>query len=106
MSDATELLYYLLGFWRFVLSSKFRHSWLKQFNTKSFGEKLIELLGVSVGTVIGLGIPIIVAILIYDEISFFQQVDSCLDQGGSYSYEECTCDFLNNHKVVENHQCK
>jgi len=40
--------------------------------------------------------------------SFFQEskVDLCLDNGGSFNYEKCVCDFKNNHKVIEEHQCK
>jgi len=35
--------------------------------------------------------------------SFFQEskVDLCLDNGGSFNYEKCVCDFKNNHKVIE-----
>lgn len=34
------------------------------------------------------------------------QIDSCLDNGGSFNYEKCSCDFEKNHIVIEKHQCR
>ena len=32
-------------------------------------------------------------------------VDSCLDNGGSFDYESCQCDYEQNHEYKENNQC-
>ena len=33
------------------------------------------------------------------------EIDSCLDQGGSYNYVACKCDLQGNHEFKENHAC-
>jgi hypothetical protein len=33
-------------------------------------------------------------------------IDSCLDAGGSFNYESCECDFKKSHPVSESHKCK
>ena len=33
------------------------------------------------------------------------KIDSCLDQGGSFNYEKCECDFKENHEYKESHSC-
>ncbi len=39
---------------------------------------------------------------------FYQenQIDTCLDAGGSFNYKECTCDFNKSHIVPRQHTCK
>lgn len=32
--------------------------------------------------------------------------DMCMDSGGSYNYETCTCDYENSQPYKETHQCK
>jgi hypothetical protein len=32
-------------------------------------------------------------------------VDECLDQGGSYDYEACRCDFSKSHAHKASHRC-
>lgn len=32
--------------------------------------------------------------------------DYCLDTGGSYNYEACTCDYDNNHPNKKFHWCR
>ena len=34
------------------------------------------------------------------------KTDICLDNGGSFDYENCRCDYSNNHPVKEKHLCK
>ena len=33
------------------------------------------------------------------------EVDTCLDRGGSYNYEKCECDFKNSHAYMKEHKC-
>ena len=33
-------------------------------------------------------------------------IDACLDEGGSFDYEKCECDFEVNHEYKESHQCE
>lgn len=34
-----------------------------------------------------------------------KKVDSCLDSGGSYNYETCSCDYERNHEFKKDHNC-
>lgn len=43
--------------------------------------------------------------LMFLNFSTQMDIDSCLDSGGSYNYEDCTCDHEKNHVYQENHQC-
>ncbi len=43
--------------------------------------------------------------LIYISFQTSGSVDSCLDSGGSYDYQRCTCDFDKNHPYQEVHSC-
>ncbi len=105
MCDFLDLLHYIFGFWLFVFNKKFRSNWLAQFKNKEPLGKALELLGASISVSIGIGIPILLLSLIYGEISFFIEVDSCLDAGGSYNYKDCSCDFEKNHPFLKKHQC-
>lgn len=52
--------------------------------------------------------PIIIGILVAivaPQFMSWSDIDSCLDYGGSYDYELCTCDYENNHPSKEVHQC-
>lgn len=33
------------------------------------------------------------------------EIDSCLDNGGSYDYRLCKCDLEKNHKLIVNNKC-
>jgi len=32
-------------------------------------------------------------------------VDKCLDSGGSFDYENCRCDYENKHPYLKAHEC-
>lgn len=32
-------------------------------------------------------------------------IDACLDNGGSFNYEQCECDFDKSHEYKESHSC-
>jgi hypothetical protein len=52
--------------------------------------------------------PIVSGILlsfIIPKILAHKEIDSCLDSGGSYNYETCSCDHENNHEVKKDHKC-
>lgn len=56
----------------------------------------------------GVVLPIILGVLaafIVPWFLTFMQVDSCLDSGGSYDYENCRCDHDNNHEFKKMHNC-
>ncbi len=106
MNDILELFYYLFSFWIFVFSTKFRNEWIRKFKGESVIEKGFDLLEAFISITIGLIIPIVIAVLLYKNVSFHAEVDSCLDSGGSYNYQECSCDYKNSHDADEKHQCK
>lgn len=47
---------------------------------------------------VGLGLLIGSAALFWPEANQFLAVDSCLDSGGSYNYQERKCDYAQSHK--------
>ena len=55
-----------------------------------------------------LAIPVIgmLAILIIPNVRGFINVNKCLDNGGSYNYETCKCDFKESHEYKEKTLCK
>jgi len=47
------------------------------------------------------------AILLWQvEMSHESQVDACLDNGGSFNYESCSCDYKISHKFIADHICE
>ena len=34
------------------------------------------------------------------------KVEKCLDNGGSFNYQNCECDFKENHAYTEKHICR
>lgn len=32
-------------------------------------------------------------------------IDACLDNGGSFNYEQCECDFNKSHEYRKDHSC-
>ena len=34
------------------------------------------------------------------------EVDKCLDNGGSFNYQNCECDFKESHPYTEKHICR
>ena len=54
-------------------------------------------------------LPIILGILltfIWPYVFSISKIDICLDNGGSFNYENCSCDFKTIHKAIKKHQCK
>lgn len=95
---------YLVSFWRFVFSKQYRLDLLTKFKRQSLYKKFLDVVGATVSTGVGLGIPIIVIFLIIGS-PFSDKADSCLDSGGSYNYQECECDYKISHEYSKVHQC-
>ena len=54
-------------------------------------------------------VPVVMAFVIavvLPEIMAPTEVDICLDSGGSFNYETCSCDYDKTHKVLEKHTCE
>ena len=54
-------------------------------------------------------LPIIISaimVLIWPLIFPVTKIDICLDNGGSFDYVNCKCDFQNSHESKEEHLCK
>ena len=103
MSELLQHLVYLTWFWRFTFNSNFRNDWIVQLNIKSASGKLSDLSGVFIATAVGLGVPAILVVIIYSNIIFQTRVDTCLDAGGSYNYQNCSCDFELSHQYDKAH---
>lgn len=41
----------------------------------------------------------------YPQIVIMSEIDRCLDLGGSFDYDSCSCDYNTSHKYKENHSC-
>ncbi len=40
------------------------------------------------------------------EMSHESQVDACLDNGGSFNYQSCSCDYKMSHEFLVDHICE
>jgi len=38
-------------------------------------------------------------------LSGCSDIDACLDNGGSYNYDNCECDYNSKHPYKEEHKC-
>ena len=104
MNELSEVLLYLVGFWRFVFSKQYRLDSLDRFKRMSIYNKCLNTLGAIVSTVVGLGLPIIVLAFVIS-LDFSNEADTCLDSGGSYNYLKCECDHRVSHSFTKEHQC-
>ena len=53
--------------------------------------------------------PIVLGLLlmvIWPYIFSTSKIYICLDNGGSFNYENCSCDFKTTHKAIKKYQCK
>ena len=64
LGDAGEVLRYLLGFWAFLLSPSYRSSTLRAWRDSDRHQRLWMLLDGAVSTLIGVGIPLLIAWLL------------------------------------------
>jgi hypothetical protein len=64
LADAVEALWYLFGFWAFVLSPKYRGHRMQAWRSASIGMRLVLSLEATVATAVGLGVPALLAWLI------------------------------------------
>ena len=64
LADAGEVLTYLLGFWAFLFNAKFRARCLQTWATASPRMRLLHGLEAVIATVVGLGVPALLAWLI------------------------------------------
>lgn len=101
-----ELILYLFGFWRFLFSTKFRRDYTSSFKRMSLGRKLLELIGALASTLVGIGVPALLVVLITLDFIINSKIDSCLDNGGSFDYQACACDYKVNHSFLSEYQCK
>lgn len=88
MNELLEALLYLVSFWRFIFSKRYRLNTLDKFKRLSVYKKCLNVLGAIVSVGVGLGIPIIVLVFI-SGTPFYDEVDACLDLGGSHNYQQC-----------------
>jgi hypothetical protein len=52
--------------------------------------------------------PIVIGIILSVLVPLFMhssEIDKCLDDGGSFNYQICKCDFENTHLKFEGHKC-
>ena len=73
MDEALEVLLYLLGFWRFVFSKRFRSEWIAKFKRMNYFQKLMEVIGALITTTVGLGMPALVVYFLF----FYFVVEEC-----------------------------
>lgn len=106
MDELLETLGYLLGFWRFVSSKQFRGDYIATFKRMGTTRKSLEIIGAIVSTCVGLGLPVLLVYLLYINVAVRSNIDSCLDSGGGYNYQNCKCDNIASHPYIEKHQCK
>ncbi len=106
MSDFSEILFYIFSFWRFILNKKFRIEWINNFKNGTAIDKFFSIIEATISIGVSFIIPIVIAGLVYDKISFSLKVDKCLDAGGSYNYSTCSCDYDNSHEYSSKHQCE
>jgi hypothetical protein len=59
--------------------------------------KLLLLLSLVV--IIGLGG------LLFNSVETQSKIDICLDNGGSFNYQACICDYENTHPYESDNQC-
>ena len=53
--------------------------------------------------------PLIIGLILALFAPYFlntsSEIDSCLDSGGSYNYDECSCDHKATHPFKAQHEC-
>ncbi len=101
-----ELLLYLFGFWRFVFSVRFRTDYMSSFRRMSLARKMLEAIGAATATFVGIGASVLFVSLMVLDFGVNSRIDACLDNGGSFDYQECACDYKVSHSVIDEHQCK
>lgn len=50
-------------------------------------------------------IALIVFITVTTTSCSYGEIDACLDDGGSFNYEKCECDFNGSHDYKDDHSC-
>ena len=61
LGDAGEALRYLVGFWGFLFSPSYRAQGLRRWREAPWPDRSLMLLGGALATVLGLGLPLLVA---------------------------------------------
>ena len=64
-------------------------------------ESKIMLLILAGPLAIGLALAFLLPLFYHEN-----QIDTCLDSGGSFNYETCACDLNQSHTVPKVHNCK
>ena len=105
MIEVFEAMFNFLRFWRFIFSKKYRYEFIDKFKRLNPFRKTLEIIGVVISTIIGIGLPIIIVYIIVSMFEVTSDIDSCLDNGGSFNYETCECDFKVNHVKISEHSC-
>jgi len=106
MDEALEALLYLFSFWRFVFSKQSRSECIIKYKSMSLPRKLMEIIGGLVSIVVGIGLPVLVVYWVFFANSVSSPIDACLDNGGSFNYQVCECDYTVSYPYIEEHQCK
>lgn len=61
LGDAGEVVGYLVGFWAFLFSPKYRAATLRGWGEAGWGKRSLMLLEGSIATLVGLGLPLLLA---------------------------------------------
>jgi hypothetical protein len=64
LGDAGEVFGYLVGFWAFLFSPKYRAATVRSWREAGWGKRSLMLLEGSIATIVGLGLPLLVAWLL------------------------------------------
>ena len=64
LGDAGEVLRYVVGFWAFLFSPKYRATTLRTWRQAGWGTRSMMVLEGGIATLVGLGLPLIIAWLL------------------------------------------
>jgi hypothetical protein len=64
LGDAGEVLRYVIGFWAFLFSPKYRSNTLRTWRHAGRGTRSMMVLEGGIATLVGLGLPLVIAWLL------------------------------------------
>lgn len=68
LGDTGEALRYVIGFWAFLLSPTYRKAALRAWRDAGAGQRSLLLLEGTVATAVGLGLPVLLAWLVWTKL--------------------------------------
>ncbi len=102
MGDLLEAIGYLFRFWWFIFSKRYRSDCISRFKRYGVIRKCMDLIGALVSIGVGLGLPAVAVFFLFKNSV---AVDICLDSGGTFNHQACTCDYEVDHSYIERNQC-